>query len=665
METERSEMRFLCATIILSVVLVFAQNNGGETAVRGDTQISASDSAETLMTYIGEEFIVVDSQFAASPAMKYVDASEISDSTITQCHRISFGEILSRDGGLYVKSGQLPLKTSTPMVNGGSLIHQKFLLDGLPVAFPQLQQYDMNYQPLWSVSKIEVVPGSHSGLYGSGGMAGTINFHTQSDFGKGAFTRVEVASGDYGYDWLALKMKHHFLKRVGIYISGTRLATDGVEEEDGTKSENLSAKVAVAIADGWSTEFYAQSHSGKLDYHWYGALCHQNDDVVIGAAHINGKVAGLKLRTSAQMEKYNQQYESGGYEYNHKGDVITGDLRGTFSASVFYPTVFFQLRSYDLSSTTSGDHKYSVFATGIQTEINFLKFSSLLSARVDREISGKMLPSFGVAARYDFFKNFYAALSVGTGFRAPNPNEMWYYAATTYQYPVTDSTGDTTGWTSSTYITRGDENLKDEKSTGISFTTGLKNSRYDITLSGFATFYDDLIASPWTGTIFSSTDGADTFVTFPENISSAKIIGAKIHSALKATDWLDMGISYTFISATDSSGEKLPERPDGYMSALADFHHSIWDDELKFAFRIEPTYTGKIARLKFDEATWTQQLVDMPSVFLLGARASIRYLDFEIFAVGENLTDEIYELPDESESLGRRFRLGIGWDFWD
>ena len=109
----------------------------------------------------------------------------------------------------------------------------------------------------------------------------------------------------------------------------------------------------------------------------------------------------------------------------------------------------------------------------------------------------------------------------------------------------------------------------------------------------------------------------------------------------------------------------MPERPDGYLSASLGFDYGVWNDELRFKLRIEPSYVGKIARLKYNETTWTMELVDMPSIFLLGGRASIKYLDFELFAVGENITDEKYELPDNSESLGRQFRFGISWDFFN
>lgn len=614
-------MRFstLWMTVLLALFLISSLWAGE--VVQSQT---VQDSAESLKTYIGEELIVVDSQFITSPAMKYVQSLAISDSTIMSEHDASLKEILSTDGGIYVKSGQLPLKVSTPMLNGGSLSHQSFLLDGLPVAFPQLQEYDMNYQPLWSIGKIEIIPGSHSGLYGSGGMAGVINLHTQSNFGKGAFTRVEIASGDYDYDWLAVRMKHHFFKRVGMYVSGTRFTTAGAETDDGTRSENLSAKIAVAIADGWSTEMYAQSHLGWLDYHWFGALCHQFDDAAIGALHINGELGAMKIRTSAQLEKYDQKYESGGYEFRHQGNVITGDLRGTFTIGAFEPTIFSQVKNYDLNSTASGEHNPTTFAAGAQTDAKFGKISAMASARIDKEISGSTLPSFGGAARYDFSQKFFGAITAGTGFRTPNPNEMWYYDAATYNYPVVDSAGDTTGWTSSTYITQGNPDLQNEKSTNIALTTGYDTPRYDIGISGFATFYKNLITSPWTGNTSSSTDSSYTSTTFPENIDAATIAGATMKCSAKPMDWLSAAISYTLISATDSSGEKLPERPDAYLSASLGFDYGIWNDDLKFKLRIEPTYTGKIARLKYNETTWTTELVDMPSVFLLGGRASIR-----------------------------------------
>ncbi|MCD6595832.1 TonB-dependent receptor [bacterium] len=631
---------------------------GQETAVQ-------SDSTDTLNKYVGDELTVWENRFIASPLLKYVVGETISDSLILKSHSERFDEILQSQTGIYVKQGQIPGTSITPMLAGGGLAHQKFLLDGIPIALPQMMQYDLSTQPLWSLGAMEIIPGSHSSLYGTGGMAGAFNLITPWQFPDGAITRVEIAQGDYNTDWLAVGLSHNLFKRVMMHISGTKLDVDGDQSNEHTRSENLSAKIFVPIYKNWNIETYAQSHRGWLDYYSFGSLGHQRDDDAIGAFHINGGFGKYLLRASTQLERYDQKYYTDFSSSHHEGDVLTFDLRTNSEFGRFTPTIFVQSRSYNLKSTNSGEHNLTTFATGFQSDMNSSLIDGLISARIDKDIQDNILPSFGLGIKKELADSLSIMLSAGMGFRSPSPNDLWYYEIWgLYSEPITDSTGDTTGWdTISVSGSRGDENLESEHSMNLSLTTKYNKGFFDVSILGFYTKYENLIE--WQSEYIAVADGPDSSLYVSGNVNAATIAGATISTDIELAKWLKFGAKYTYTSAKDSSGEKLVERPEHFLASNFTTKYSFWDNELEFGLRLEPSFISNIGRTKYDIATYQSYIDNVSPEFIIGGRFWARYKDFEFFALGENLTDNKYELPDGETALGKYLRFGISWNFRD
>ncbi len=643
-------------TMMLSLSFIIAF--GQETFVRSDT-------TDTLTKYVGEKLTVWENRFVLSPLLRYVAGDVISDSLIMKTHSERFDEILQSQSGIYIKQGQIPGTAITPMLAGGGLAHQKFLLDGIPISFPQMMQYDISTQPLWSLGAMEIIPGSHSSLYGTGGMAGAFNLITPYRFPEGALTRIEVAQGDYGTNWFAVGLSHNFFKKIMMHISGTKLDADGDQSGEHTKSENLSAKIFIPIYGNWNIEGYAQSHGGWLDYYSFGSLGHQRDDDAIGALHINGGFGKFLIRASSQMERYDQKYYTDFAYSHHRGDVLTFDLRTNTAIGKFAPTLFAQSRSYNLKSTDSGEHNLTTFASGIQSDVDLNFADGLVSARIDKDMKDNILPSFGVGIRKEFAESLSVMLSAGMGFRSPSPNDLWYYQIWGfYAEPITDSTGDTTGWdTISVSGSRGDENIEPEKSLNISLTTKYDLKPLNISVGGFYTRYKNLI--DWQSEYITVSDGADSSLYIAENVNEAAIFGATISADIEPAKWFKFGAKYTYTSAKDSSGKKLVERPEHFLAGNITAKYSFWDNELELGVRLEPSYIAKIGRTKYDPTTFQPYIADVSPGFILGGRIWGRYKDFELFALGENITDNRYELPDGETALGKYFRFGISWNFRD
>ncbi len=612
-----------------------------------------ADPTDTMKVYTGGELTVFEERFVASPAARFVPAEIVTDSAIIRNKDGTLAELLRTDCGVYVKSGQLPETEATPFILGGGFSHLRVLLDGVPVSFPQLGGFSLTYQPIWSLGAVEVVPGAHSALYGTGGMAGAINLRTAIPAKEGAITNIQLAQGSNNLDWLAVRMDHHIFERVGVHVSGSRLSVEGEEPGEKSRSEDLAAKLFGALSSSWSVEAHLQSHAGWLDY-LYG---HRKDDVSIGAAHVNGSVAGVLLRATAQIERYKQKYQSDFGTFEHKADVVTEDLRAQWDVSSALRQLFFvQAKQHGLSSTSSGEHSVWWAAGGTQLAAEGERFSGMLSARVDRGITGDVAPSVGLGARIDTKGGFFAAASAGTGFRTPTPNDLWWQRTVDFIFyePVVDSTGDTVDWAPATvYISQGNEELDCERSLTITLTGGREGKGFSARATGFFAKYRNLIS--WEPEYIFCESDADTVIYSPSNVSAAHVWGAKLDLKASPTGWLRLGASCTYTLAEDSSGAPLPERPELFATAFETFEKGFWEGELRLLLRLEETYTGKIHR----------STGDVTPGFEVNLRASVRYLDFEVFVVGENLTDNRYELYDGRKNLGARWRFGVNWSFAD
>jgi len=200
--------------IILSSILVvcYAQ----------DDSLGFKDTTEQkLSTFEGKLLTVYDDLFVESPVLKYCsDAYIVPDSTIDQIHPITIVDALNSATGLYTKESSLIGSVSSPLIRGGTMSHQKVLIDGLPVSFPQLGSFDLNWFTIPAIYRIELITGAWSSLYGTGGMAGGINFVTGFCDIPGAKTKVDYIKGDNNLERLSVDMINNFFNIASIHIGG-------------------------------------------------------------------------------------------------------------------------------------------------------------------------------------------------------------------------------------------------------------------------------------------------------------------------------------------------------------------------------------------------------------------------------------------------------------
>lgn len=117
--------------------------------------------------------------------------------------------------------------------------HVILLLDGVPFNSTEDGQFDPTLFPVENIARIKVTQGTHSVLYGDGGLAGTINIITKKGAQK-LQTQASVEAGERNR-WLGKASVSGANDRVNFFLSGSALDSDGYrlsDDFDATPYEN-------------------------------------------------------------------------------------------------------------------------------------------------------------------------------------------------------------------------------------------------------------------------------------------------------------------------------------------------------------------------------------------------------------------------------------------
>ncbi len=611
---------------------------------------SAAVSIDSTKFIMGDELLPWIEKFVDSPLRKYTNSSVISSELIEKSHAISADEFLPYHSGIHIEPGDIPGGISyfqSHFFGSGS----KFILDGIPISFPYDRYYYFYLQPIGGLSGIEMIPGSGSSLYGSGN-SGIFSMKTISHFPPGAVSRIELENGDYGSERYALKLSHNLFQRAAIDISGTSFNSDGIYDDTNIDIENLSAKIFVPLSESWNIEAFGQSHLSKMNYS-HKKYCYpdpdlswripglKKNDLIIGAIHINGKIKDILIRTSTQIQKFDYQLSS---ELEYKRDkfaIYTFDIRGSKEFGKISSMIFIQANSYDLNSNICEDHDIFNYAGGLSGEYNSDEISALVSTRIDKDLAGNFAPGLDFGARYDFSDNHAIKLSGGYGFLSPSADKLWINTNPVSSfYPVIDSTGDTTGfdvyYSSSCHL--GNEELEPEKIANVSIS--------DEVIFGNASFQSSIYWKRISNLIETAYIEADSpYVTYINYDSSVSFVGTNLKFYIAPIKWIETGIALNY-----------EKELDGYCYFLASGYlnlgYSVWDDRMKFNIALEPRFFTSCCAL-------------CEGWYSLDMRARIKYLDFEFYAIGQNITDYKPDTYEANFAYGRWFRFGIAWDFFN
>lgn len=504
-------------------------------------------------------------------------------------------------------------------------------IDGIDVtdtSAPQIQ-YDFGTLTTGGISRIEVLKGSQSALYGSEAIGGVVNITTNRATEEGLSQSVEAEYGSYdtrklGYNLSYLGTRGSFASSLSyIKTDGYSAADedDGNDEADGHEATRLSFSGDYALTDTVTLGGAAFWEKSSHDYDEFGPMDGVTHDEKVegeqyGArAFARVETGGVSHEFSAQVFETDRTdtYEGSDTDYlgqrrglGYEGQTELGAATLTFGAD--YMREEFEV----LSAWGDSEGDYATFGIWAQADWHLNDKLELVTAlRHDdhSEFGGKTTGRISLA--YLPNPDLTLRASVGTGFRAPSPYELY-------------STGS------------GNPVLEPE--TSVSYELGVEQ-RFSAGYLGAALFRTDI------------TDLIDyNYPNYVQIDGTSWTQGVELTGGVNLSEALSLAAAYTWTDSEDAqTGDRLSRVP------LHDLSLSL-DADVTDAFRAGLTVQHVSGLEDADETLDDYTVANMNLRYALTDQA-------ELYLRVENLFDEDYQVVKGYGTSDRAAYFGVRASF--
>ncbi len=563
----------------------------GETVNLGTIQLVESPVS-------GEAIVVTAAKYEQKmneipSSMSLIDRRELRLRNI-----VTLDQALAYVPGVNMNASQMNIRGSSGYSRGvGSRV--LFLLDGIPIMTGDTREINFDVIPTYLVSRVEILKGAGSALYGSSALGGVVNIITH-EIEHSPFYYLKVYGGMYSqpkYESWKYSDSRNYQRGIsgftgrkfgntGIQAGGSFILDDGYRQNDRRERYTASAKFRWFISP--YQEFYISGNYMKQDrknFLYWRDLDHAlqppfdqiGDEVHSRRYYIAGQYRHLLGRYNFITAKF--LWFRNRFQDNIAGNGGNRSTSGNLTGEVQYST---QLESTIITSGIEGifnNAESNIFGehSGVNYAAYFqIEFSPTERWKVIAGIRGdyfdvdsvesdvRVNPKAGVT--YSIDPGTILRSSVGLGFRAPSLAEI-FTSTVAGGFQVIPNT-----------------DLKPEKSR--SFEAGI-NHRFSkhFSLDGayFYNYFSELIE----GQILES--GKVQF----RNITRASVQGTEFTvTGMMIPEHLTTGLSYTYVYARDLDTDQfLRFRPR---------HLFYWNNQLtlgKFQFFLDYRFIKKYDRI--------------------------------------------------------------------
>jgi len=644
----KSTLRLCAAVLALSLLPspLLAQQaldrQGGEDPEDEEIIVTANRSARARsqvgesVTVIGEEEII-----------------NRQPSEVLDILRTVPGVTFSRNGGLGTVAGV--------SIRGAQADQTVVLIDGIKLNDPASPGagFDFGTLLIGNISRVEVVRGSQSVLYGSQAIGGVVNLLTREPSEQiETFARAEYGARDTS------ELVGNVSGRLGpvaASVGATYQRTDGISafndarggsERDGFESLGVNGKLDIAITGNLSLDlraFYADGESEADGFAPPTFMLADTEELsrrqdFVGYAGINAALLGGRLRNRLGFAYTNIDRQSidvsGGSEaetFDANGENRRFEYQGVFDAADFASLVFGAEREESEFRTSSFGGPASlaqVWINSLYGQVNAAPLAGLsLTAGLrhdDHETFGSATTFAASGAYTPDGGDTVVRASYGEGFKAPSLFQLF----SDFGNPGLDA--------------------ERSESWDIGATHGFLGGRAEIGATYFERHGTNEIVfvGCFQNPLAPCQVPVPPFGTY-DNIARARAEGWEFGLALRPVDGFDIAMNYSVIDAFDeASGNRLPRRAEETFSLVADYR-------IESGLGIGTTIF--VAGDSFENAANT---IRLDGYVLADLRVSYAITDsLEVFGRVENVTDEQYETvflygqPGRGVFGGLRYRM--------
>ncbi len=630
------------------------------------------DASATAADSSLDEVVVVANK-APEPLSKVGNSVTVLDADAIKASQLPvLSDLLATTPGLSVaRSGGVGQPTSV-FIRGAESDQTVVVIDGVQINDPSEPggQFDFENLLASGVSRVEILRGAQSTLYGSQAMGGVINVTSadpDSSFGGGV--TAEGGSHDTGYfsgtlggknDSLMWRLASNWYGTSGIpafdeRYGGTRLCASQIGGGNGQLRYDITPDLQFDLRG-----YYVNS---RTDFDGY-----DTPNFTFGNDNEYGRVqqyfgyAGFTLRSPDRTLTNRLAYQYTSTD-TREYDPDAPANEGSPSTLTFYGVGRNQREEYQ--GTWEIDPHYQLVAgaqherSTIDTDSPAFDYSGPMPTRnhdtIDSgyaQLQGEVLPGLTLTAgdRYDRH-DVYGGHSTGALAAAWNLNggetilrssfSQGFKAPSLYQL----------------YSNYGNLELRPEA--GQSFDAGIEQHAWAERLVASATYFQrysrDLIEFFDCVSLSNCLNPSGGYYA---NIARAAAHGVELQSTLSATPDLTLAANYTLTDTEDKSpgsatfGNELPRRPKDMANVSA-------------AYRWTPPLTTSVAvRYAGPSYDDTANQTKLGGYVLVDLRAAYAVLDrLEVYARVENLTGKHYETEYRYGTLGRVAYAGVRASF--
>ena len=582
--------------------------------------------------------------FELANSISIVDSSEIVNKNVFNTFdalRNEYGLSFSQQGN---KSG-----VSNVFIRGGNSSYTLVLIDGVEVNLPNDPSNFYNFfsLPADNISRIEVLRGPQSTLYGSDALAGVINIITTKGTGKPAFS-LATEGGSYN-TFKGTVSSLGALGKFNYSAALSRIKSDGFSqasekygntERDGYQIDNISSVLGYDFTDNFKTDFVIRFNKSNSDLDQSIGSPENWDDPTYLFNQEEFFVRG-QGRLNLMDDKWNQKF----------GVTFFRNIRkysfDTSAASIYYSRSLYDGRKY--KADWQNDFRLTennLVTAGVEFEVEessseYYAFTYSGPPDIGSVFPKKNANTFGIFLQ-DQLKlgnNFFATVGLRNDHHNKFGSAFTYRIAPAYIFWATGTKFKATVGTgfkapSLFYLydpAYGNENLDPEKSFG--WDAGIEQFFWKEGFSVGATYFFNK---------FSNMFGFDPVTYKTININKAETNGVEVFSKLLLTKDLELSANYTYTNARNKSygyenyNRKLYRRPD-HKGGLFINYSFIKDANVNFEF----IYVGEREEPSFLESA---SRIIMPDYFLINFAGHYDLFSFLRLKIRiENLLDKQYE----------------------
>ena len=538
-------------------------------------------------------------------------------------------------------------------------------IDGVKMSDPSSVSNDYNFNHILTnqISRVEILKGNQSSVYGSGAVGGTVNVTTKR--GKAGFQKnISYDTGSHGTHNLALSLSGAD-ENNDFYIGLERFQTDGIsqmndnDEKDRYRNNTIVANYGHKFSDQIKFESNLRFADTFLQYDTVNDDYDDDNksDAIESSASVALVYKPIKNFTnrftvaSTYIDRIYNTYEE--HQDHYTGDRKALIYTGIYNFNLDNSVVFGSESEFDsMYMKRIKDNWYGV-NQGIVTTSNYIDFQSRVSknlyatlgTRFDEHTKAGNEDSHRATLAYLFDdKTTKLKSSYGTGFRFPSLFELYYVSYAN------------------------EKSIKAVKAeTSRSFDIGVEKSftnlGLNVDVSYFNIEYYDTLEGEWADGTASGS--AYTTQNMPGTVKSE---GLEITSKWKTNDFLNFDLNYTYTSTYDGAEQDNPDNT--YINAqMVRVPRHFLNLGTKYIFpnkNLNLTLQTKLSSKARDYGNANEpangSFADVKLNSYMVNDLSLNYDLFDTYKVFfdvKNIFDKKYETVLQYSQMDRSFKFGI------